>query len=590
MPETPLIPVAEYLRMSTDQQEYSIAYQKVALTEYALAHHMQIVQTYIDSGCSGLRLKNRKALRQLLNDVIQRPKFRAIIVYDVSRWGRFQDPDEAAHYEFLCRQNGIPIHYCAEQFQNDQTISSSIIKALKRSMAAEYSRELSVKVYSAQRRAAEAGYWVGSSAVFGFRRMLISPDGKPKHVLQDREAKCLRNDHVALVLGPPEEIEVVRLIYRLLLDEGLRPKEIVRELSRRGITCKGKPWSFNGVKHVLTDPKYCGMQVWGTTESKLKSAPKPVPKERWVIASTRGPSIVDEDTFQRAQQLYYDRTDRKTNEELLRILWRLWQKAGFLTEALVELSRLTPSVSTYCRRFGSITRAFQLIGYRPPPSRIQKTIQSSRRSSSKIRNLVIHTITAMFSGEVTAGSRYGLIRLPEDNIEVAVSVARADMTQKYPLSHKAIWHVSSRREHANCITLLCLLDKSNQSVRSFYVFPRLRLKKWTRIHEGSELLSSAKKLRSLGEFCAAVRTAHLQLPPSQSQYRPAILVGVPEISRYLGRSLALVQRLIRHGLPTFRTKRFIAAMPDLVDEWVRENGTEWRSCRDRLGRFVKSTS
>jgi len=588
MHEMQLIPVAEYLRMSTNLQQYSIASQKAALSQYARAHHMEVVQTYIDSGRSGLRLKNRHALRQLLKDVINQPKFKAIIVYDVSRWGRFQDPDEAAHYEFLCRQNGLQVHYCAEQFVNDQTIASFVAKALKRLMAAEYSRELSVKVYSALRRVAEAGYMVGSTPGFGFRRMLISPAGKQKQVLREGEAKNLRADHVARVLGPREEIGVVRLIYRLFLGEGLRPSEIVRELSRRGITYNGKPWSFYAVKHVLTHPKYCGLQVWGTTEGKLKSPPKRVPKDQWIVASARGPSIVDEKTFQRAQHLYYDRTDRKTDEELLEALRRLWRKAGFLTQALVELSRLTPAVSTYARRFGSLSRAFQLIGYHPPVSRIRKKTQLSRRGSSKIRDQVIRTILAMFPGQVAVAKRNKWIRLPEENIEVVISVARADTTQKYPLSHRVLWHVSPRREHASCITLLCLLNKSNQSVRWFYVFPRLRLKHWTRIYEHSELLFLGNRIRSLREFCTAVRSAHLQLTPSEKHYRPALLIGVREISRYLGKNLGVVARLVRQGLPTFRKGRYIAANPNHVDEWVRENGTEWRVRRDRLGRFVTS--
>src|SRR3546814_4276757 len=66
-----------------------------------------------------------------------------LLVYDVSRWGRFQDPDEAAACELRCKRAGITVHYCAEQFENDGTIGSSIIKTVKRAMAGEYSRELS---------------------------------------------------------------------------------------------------------------------------------------------------------------------------------------------------------------------------------------------------------------------------------------------------------------------------------------------------------------------------------------------------------------------------------------------------------------
>ena len=66
--------------------------------------------------------------------------YKAILVYDVSRWGRFQDTDESAHYEFLCKSAGVPVHYCAETFANDGSLPSLIMKALKRTMAGEYGR------------------------------------------------------------------------------------------------------------------------------------------------------------------------------------------------------------------------------------------------------------------------------------------------------------------------------------------------------------------------------------------------------------------------------------------------------------------
>ena len=78
--------------------------------------------------------------------------FSSILVYDVSRWGRFQDTDESAYYEFICREGGISVHYCAGQFKNDGSIGTAIIKSIKRAMAGEYSRELSVKVFAGQCR------------------------------------------------------------------------------------------------------------------------------------------------------------------------------------------------------------------------------------------------------------------------------------------------------------------------------------------------------------------------------------------------------------------------------------------------------
>jgi hypothetical protein len=112
-----------------------------------------VTRTYSDAGKSGLVIKRRDGLRQLLNDVVGgKQPYKAILVYDVSRWGRFQDVDEAAHYEFLCKAAGVEVHYCAEQFANDNSLASAMMKALKRVMAGEYSRELSVKVNEGSKR------------------------------------------------------------------------------------------------------------------------------------------------------------------------------------------------------------------------------------------------------------------------------------------------------------------------------------------------------------------------------------------------------------------------------------------------------
>ena len=111
---------AQYVRMSTELQRYSIENQAAAIAAYAQDKNLTIVRTYRDEGRSGLRIKGRTGLVGLIEDVQSgRADFDHILVYDVSRWGRFQDVDESAHYEFICRQGGVRVAYCAEQFDND---------------------------------------------------------------------------------------------------------------------------------------------------------------------------------------------------------------------------------------------------------------------------------------------------------------------------------------------------------------------------------------------------------------------------------------------------------------------------------------
>jgi DNA invertase Pin-like site-specific DNA recombinase len=159
IPARTLVRAAQYVRMSTEHQQYSTENQADVIRQYAEKRGYEIVYTYADEGKSGLRMEGRNSLKRLIEDVQSgAADYEVILVYDVSRWGRFQDADESAYYEYLCKRAGIEVHYCAEQFENDGGPTSTIIKSVKRAMAGEYSRELSAKVFKGQCKLIELGY------------------------------------------------------------------------------------------------------------------------------------------------------------------------------------------------------------------------------------------------------------------------------------------------------------------------------------------------------------------------------------------------------------------------------------------------
>lgn len=119
---------AQYVRMSTEHQRYSTENQSDAISLYAEQRGYQIVKTYSDAGKSGLRIEGRDGLTQLLNDIqAGKTDFNTVLVYDISRWGRFQDADESAYYEYICKRACIAVEYSAEQFENDGSPVSTIV-------------------------------------------------------------------------------------------------------------------------------------------------------------------------------------------------------------------------------------------------------------------------------------------------------------------------------------------------------------------------------------------------------------------------------------------------------------------------------
>ena len=107
-----LIPVAAYVRMSTEHQQYSTDNQLDRIKEYAARRGMEIVRVFADEGKSGLSVKHRESLQRMIAEVESgSAEFRNILAYDVSRWGRFQDADESGYYEYICKRAGIAVHY-----------------------------------------------------------------------------------------------------------------------------------------------------------------------------------------------------------------------------------------------------------------------------------------------------------------------------------------------------------------------------------------------------------------------------------------------------------------------------------------------
>lgn len=358
---------AQYLRMSTDRQESSIGHQRATIAAYAMAHGYDISRTYIDEGISGLLIEERSGLKSLLADVLSGgPDFDVILVYDVSRWGRFQNPDQAAHYEFICVEAGVRVEYCAEMFANDGSLTAMVLKSLKRVMAAEYSRELSAKVVLAKDRLGAAGFWQGGQPGYGLRRQQILSDGSSGRVMERGDSKGPNNGRTRLVPGPPDEVAVIRSIFRMFVRERQGLTAIVDRLNKDGMHREaGQRWNTHYVQHVLTSPRYAGVNVVGRTQRRMKSKTREYrPREGWLYVEGAFEPLVDRRVFDAAQALFLSRRTPLTERQMLDGLTRLCQRHGRLSTALINAAPEVPHSSRYIRKFGSMAVAYERIGYK----------------------------------------------------------------------------------------------------------------------------------------------------------------------------------------------------------------------------------
>jgi len=461
---------AMYVRMSTDHQKYSTENQADAIREYAGRHDIEIVRTYADAGKSGLSLDGRDALQMLIRDVqSDAADYSMILVLDVTRWGRFQDADESAYYEYLCRRAGIDVQYVAEQFENDGSPVSTIVKGVKRAMAGEYSRELSNKVFAGQCRLIELGFRQGGPAGYGLRRILLDENRQEKSVLRRGEHKSLQTDRVVLAAGPEEEVETVRWIYRAFTEDGLRESEIAGRLNARGVlTDLGRAWTRGVVHTILTNEKYIGNNVFNRRSYKLKKRRVENEPGMWVRADGVFQAIVEPRYFYTAQGIIRERNRKFSDDEMLAKLRSLHSREGWLSGIMIDEAEDMPSSAAYAHRFGGLTQAYRLIGYEP--SRDLSFIEDNRHIRKLHPEIVANVMAEIRSLNATVRQDVGNDLLVI-NEEVTASLVICRCTQSSTGQNR--WKLRFDAGLQPDITVAVRLAANNRDILDYFLIPAL---------------------------------------------------------------------------------------------------------------------
>lgn len=493
-----------YVRMSTDHQKYSIGNQLDVIEDYANRNNFEITEVFSDEGKSGVQLKGRDSAIRLFDRIKNgEAAFKHLLVYDVSRWGRFQNPDEAAHHEYECNQGGICVHYCAEGFTNDGTMGSFFNKSAKRIMAGEYSRELSSKVFRGQCNLIRRGFRQGGTVGYGLRRMLINDKGEHKEILTRGAYKAIQTDRVIQVLGPDEEVETVRWIYNAFVHKLKTEREIARLLNQKGIkTDLDRDWSAASVLQILTNEKYMGNNVFNKTSGKLIDflpfEPRRITrnaKEKWIRAEGVFPAIIDSMTFQIVQEMINERTKKFSNETLLEKLKKLYLSRGSVSGIIIDENDDMPSSAVYSHRFGGLLRAYELIGYTP---QIDYSYIQINRYLRRLHADILLEIESCFVKQGILVERMEAnnddIRLINREIRMSLNVSRCRRME----SGKIRWHLRLEHDPDIDFSIIARMESNNLKIKDYYLITRFdRDFIDSRIHEENGFFMEAFRYDSL---------------------------------------------------------------------------------------------
>ena len=280
----PLTPAALYARVSSDRQDVdlSVSAQLRALKEYAKANGYSVAREYVDEAESG-RVADRPQFREMIEEG-SKPKapFEVILVWKFSRFTRKRE--HAVAFKSQLRRKGIRVVSITEQAEDNAT--GRLLEGIIESVDEYYSENLAQEVVRGMREAASRGFFLGSNAPFGYKRVKVSDGAKERPTLE---------------VDPATAPVVRELFEKSLRGSGL--KELCKELNDRGITNRGKRWYKGTLHYVLRNEAYTGTAVWGKT-SKGGEAPDPVRVEgAW-------PALVSRELFEEVQQAMSERAPK----------------------------------------------------------------------------------------------------------------------------------------------------------------------------------------------------------------------------------------------------------------------------------------
>ena len=149
-----------------------------------------------------------------------------------------------------------------------------------------YSENLAQDVVRGMRESASRGFFLGSTAPFGYKRIKVGDGVKERPTLE----------------VDPTTAPVVKEVFESSL-RGNGLEEICKALNGRGITNRGKRWNKGGLHYLLTNEAYTGTAVWGRT-SKGEKTQDPVRVEgAW-------PALVSRELFDNVQLAMRDRAPK----------------------------------------------------------------------------------------------------------------------------------------------------------------------------------------------------------------------------------------------------------------------------------------
>jgi hypothetical protein len=236
------------------------------------------------------------------------------------------------------------------------------------------------------------------------------------------------------------------------------------------VTDLGRPWSRGVVHQILTNEKYIGNNVFNRHSFKLKIRHVANPPEAWIRKDGAFEGIVPQELFFMAQGVIRARSHRFNDEELLEKLRSLFLGRGYLSGILIDETDGMPSSSVYSHRFGSLIRAYSLVGF--TPDRDFAYLEINRRLRQLHPEIVQRTEADIIAlgAQIERDPATDLLRI-NDEFSASIIFARCRETA----AGARRWRLRLDASLCPDVTVAVRLDHQNEAPLDYYLLPWLDL-------------------------------------------------------------------------------------------------------------------
>ena len=326
-----------YARYSCDQQtEQSIDGQLRVCEEYAKRNNILILNTYIDRAMTGTN-DNRPDFQRMIKDSA-RKEWNYVLVYKLDRFSR--NKYESTIHKRTLKNNGVKVLSAMENIPD--TPEGIILESLLEGMNQYYSAELSQKVSRGMRENRLKGLYQGGGVPYGYRVE------NQRLVIDDMQA------------------EAVRFMY-LQYSKGVFVKDIIAELTAKGVTYKGRQFARNTVYGILANEKYSGVYTKGDE-----------------IVANMYPPIIDKQLFESVRQIVNANKFGKRSVKTVYLL-RGKLKCGYCGRPI--------SAETGTARNGEVIHYYKCIGRKSDHNGCKKTVVNKEYLEELVINAVIDELS-----------------------------------------------------------------------------------------------------------------------------------------------------------------------------------------------------